>query len=437
MSDTRYNIVFKGEIIDGCDLSQVKTDLAHLFKKEIAQVEKLFTGRSVILKKNVDLLTAQKYQRELQMIGARCHLERLQEEPPNPVTPPDQHEEKSTLLICPKCRYPLKPDEPCPQCILAASRESLPQSGLKTQWNRILKGQTRGWYLYFVIGLTVVIMAIQLFAPRGTVSSDLLINRKFEFQSVERPENPVRIAWDFSKNSITTYKLEYYLENIDLPQTEESENDFTKTLHISGEMRIEGQADRTAHVIQDESTVYGFIDLIVDGYRVPNTMGNTIPRRLYAGLRENGQISVPESSVFPFFSILFQLPDKVLTEGMTVERFLRYRYIHQYYDRWLAGNVRLTLNSFVKIDGRICARILMTTLFEDDPHIPFADEYTTAHCALNLFWDIETRSVLCGRLIISGDTRYSDVGYGGDYYSGHKTREIITFIQKDYLKACK
>ena len=50
MSDGRFDIVFRGDIAPGQVLPQVKQRLAALFKRELAQIEPLFSGAPVALK---------------------------------------------------------------------------------------------------------------------------------------------------------------------------------------------------------------------------------------------------------------------------------------------------------------------------------------------------------------------------------------------------
>jgi uncharacterized Tic20 family protein len=74
MSGT-YNLVFQGETAPGADLAQVKQNLAQLLKVDGARVEGLFSGRPVVLKRDLDHPSALRYQEALQRTGARCRLE--------------------------------------------------------------------------------------------------------------------------------------------------------------------------------------------------------------------------------------------------------------------------------------------------------------------------------------------------------------------------
>ncbi|OZG74615.1 hypothetical protein BTA51_06375 [Hahella sp. CCB-MM4] len=70
----QYELVFSGQLIDGFDLAQVKQNVANLFKASPAQVEQMFSGRSVVLRNRLDEATANKYLAILKKNGARCEL---------------------------------------------------------------------------------------------------------------------------------------------------------------------------------------------------------------------------------------------------------------------------------------------------------------------------------------------------------------------------
>ncbi|MDN3640845.1 hypothetical protein QWY82_18745 [Simiduia curdlanivorans] len=74
MSDGRFDIVFRGDIAPGQVLPQVKQRLAALFKRELAQIEPLFSGAPVALKKDVDQLSAEKYKKVLAQAGALVEI---------------------------------------------------------------------------------------------------------------------------------------------------------------------------------------------------------------------------------------------------------------------------------------------------------------------------------------------------------------------------
>lgn len=80
MPENLFDIVFRGDLMPGHQLSDVKMRLAQLFKIDIARVEPLFSGAAVALKRNVDEATAHKYQTVLRKAGANVELRRVQEQ---------------------------------------------------------------------------------------------------------------------------------------------------------------------------------------------------------------------------------------------------------------------------------------------------------------------------------------------------------------------
>lgn len=73
----RYQVIFSGEILPDQDLGQVKRAIAQLFKKELSEIERFFSGEPVIVKSGVDQVTAKKYEAAFKKAGARCELSLL------------------------------------------------------------------------------------------------------------------------------------------------------------------------------------------------------------------------------------------------------------------------------------------------------------------------------------------------------------------------
>jgi hypothetical protein len=74
MDTKNYHVVFEGQITGEKDLADVKRQLAALFKMNAAQVESLFGGKPVIIKRDVDAQTAQKYAAAFKKAGAACKI---------------------------------------------------------------------------------------------------------------------------------------------------------------------------------------------------------------------------------------------------------------------------------------------------------------------------------------------------------------------------
>lgn len=75
MSDKQYDIVFRGDVVIGHALADVKQRMAALFKTDTAKVDALFSGGLSVLKRNLDEPTAKKYQAVLLKAGAQVTVE--------------------------------------------------------------------------------------------------------------------------------------------------------------------------------------------------------------------------------------------------------------------------------------------------------------------------------------------------------------------------
>jgi hypothetical protein len=69
-----YDIIFRGDIMPGHQLPDVKKKLAQLFKADEQKINGLFAGGAVPLKKNLAEAAAQKYQAVLRQAGADVQI---------------------------------------------------------------------------------------------------------------------------------------------------------------------------------------------------------------------------------------------------------------------------------------------------------------------------------------------------------------------------
>lgn len=74
MSNTVYDIYFKGQIADRANLDAVKRNFAKLFKRSPEAVEPMFSGKPCALKKNLSREDAVKYQNLFKKAGAVIHI---------------------------------------------------------------------------------------------------------------------------------------------------------------------------------------------------------------------------------------------------------------------------------------------------------------------------------------------------------------------------
>lgn len=124
---TTYQLIYCGEILPGHDARHVRERMAETLKLAPAQVEGLFSGRRIVLRKSLPQSEVARYLRHFEDLGARVHAELLsdpgvavatvasasvapaaatptQPQPPPPSAPPALAlVEAVEEMVCPKC----------------------------------------------------------------------------------------------------------------------------------------------------------------------------------------------------------------------------------------------------------------------------------------------------------------------------------------------
>lgn len=79
MSDSILEIVFRGDIAPGHNMQEVRDSLRELFKADDAQMARLFSGRPVVVRGNLDRPAADRYQQILLRAGAIAEIRQARE----------------------------------------------------------------------------------------------------------------------------------------------------------------------------------------------------------------------------------------------------------------------------------------------------------------------------------------------------------------------
>ena len=74
MDESLYEVTFSGEIQEGARLDEVKARLGKLFKADEVMIARLFSGKTVVIKKNLSAEAADKYSIAITKAGAVCDL---------------------------------------------------------------------------------------------------------------------------------------------------------------------------------------------------------------------------------------------------------------------------------------------------------------------------------------------------------------------------
>ncbi len=109
MSD-KFSVVLSGNIADGFELSQVKGNIANVFKLPLEKVERLFTGKPVALKRGIGKAQAMKLRNVLARAGAlgviKADAVKLADaESVTVAAEVVQAEPVNSNIICPRCAH--------------------------------------------------------------------------------------------------------------------------------------------------------------------------------------------------------------------------------------------------------------------------------------------------------------------------------------------
>ena len=72
-----YNIIFEGKTVPGKEIDLVKKALMNILKADEQSIDRLFSGKRVLIRKNVEAGTAKKFLKAFEDVGAVCNLEQV------------------------------------------------------------------------------------------------------------------------------------------------------------------------------------------------------------------------------------------------------------------------------------------------------------------------------------------------------------------------
>jgi len=77
MTDKIFQVVFNGAVTGEFDLETTKARFKKVFKLRPTQLNKLFTGNDVVIKKNINEDTAMQFAMKIADIGCECYIEHM------------------------------------------------------------------------------------------------------------------------------------------------------------------------------------------------------------------------------------------------------------------------------------------------------------------------------------------------------------------------
>jgi len=91
MDDLLFEVAFSGQIHDDAELNEVKANIARMFKADEVTIARLFSGKRIVIKKNLTAEAADKYSIAFTRAGAICELAPM----PEDSTPPAPAEDRA------------------------------------------------------------------------------------------------------------------------------------------------------------------------------------------------------------------------------------------------------------------------------------------------------------------------------------------------------
>jgi len=127
-----YRVVFRGELAFGRSAAEVKAQLKERFKFGEATLDKLFSGKAIVLKSDLDEATAQRYAKAFWETGARCAVEPLTVAPQLELARRPAPVAAAPTMVCPKCEQSQPQGETCVGCgvVIAKFRQRQEESFL-------------------------------------------------------------------------------------------------------------------------------------------------------------------------------------------------------------------------------------------------------------------------------------------------------------------
>jgi len=89
MPADRFDVVFRGELMEDQDPAQVRLKVRRLFKANDAQLQRLFSGRPVSIKQGVDMETASRFRLAFRQAGALVEIRTSRQPMDSRPTAPD------------------------------------------------------------------------------------------------------------------------------------------------------------------------------------------------------------------------------------------------------------------------------------------------------------------------------------------------------------
>jgi uncharacterized membrane protein YhaH (DUF805 family) len=132
MPQSKFKIVFNGELMPDAVLEEVKQQLAQLFKCDRTRINSLFGGAPTAVKRDLSEAEADKYLAALQRTGAKAYKEPDQAASLSLLPAEDEPAAERLMMVCPKCGHNQEKALACTACGIVIEKFIARQSTLAT-----------------------------------------------------------------------------------------------------------------------------------------------------------------------------------------------------------------------------------------------------------------------------------------------------------------
>ena len=409
MVEAKYNLYFDGKIQEDKSIDQVKANLSKIFKKDLQTIEKLFSGKSILLKKGLSKDMALKYRSAFQRAGAKCRFVHTQQDTAgiSLKTKPGQSrsvQSAQSMVICPHCGGHQQETETCRICGTSISDYKEQDDGILAQIQRFLnnKGISNDVQKVGIILLSLTLLGF-LIVPKFIKKDNFAYiykNEIPEFPVVEMSV-PADLSWDFGGNQEYKYHIVQKAENtVEMLGSEYDDlNQFNPTQITGGDMTISSNGNGTGTVYLENMKLR--MDMPSKN-RAMKSMGfdeMEIPNSSFI-MSENGKIS--NAAYGPQFMLkqLFLLPHQSMNMGETYTMPGS-----QYFDfvdseQPLEGSVDITNMGYVSIGDQICSKFLINHNISQTFVSPMIQGRSTMNQkgSTTVFFDVLNKCIVLARM---------------------------------------
>ncbi len=223
------------------------------------------------------------------------------------------------------------------------------------------------------------------------------------YQESAPPDASPIFKWDFGKKEVHTYTYEQEVRNKSdmglLPRG--NSNEILQEMSAKGILLIKSQGNGTGEFVLKDIKMRMIINL--EKGKEPMTMDQEMPAIVAQGMKEDGSVSLADSSHNMALQLLFPLPSKSLKIGESVDIPEEMPFNAMGSLLQVKGRSRITLTRYVKIRNRLCAQLDVDTDISEIKTPPeLKGEYICSTKGTSVFYfDVAKRSFVSGVIAVA------------------------------------